>query len=93
MRSYIGIIVNFISKEKLHNAMLRLQTIQRLLHSYEHHNQQFEEIDSNFEITAGLLTNDFSALLDECSSLIDVVCLMKRFEPLILPPVTNVFKN
>jgi len=29
MRSYTGINVRFISKEKLRNAMLRLQTIQR----------------------------------------------------------------
>jgi len=33
---------------------------------------QSEEIVSNFKIT-----NDFSAVLDECSSLIDVVYLVK----------------
>jgi len=37
-------------------------------------NVQLEEIVSNFEIT---LTNEFSALLDECPSLIDVLCLIK----------------
>jgi len=51
MRSYIGITVHFIWNEKLHNAMLRLQTIQRPSHSWQHRNQQFERNDSNFEIT------------------------------------------
>jgi len=51
MRSYIGITVHFVSNEKLHNAMLRLQTIQKTSHSRKHRNSCFEEIVSNFEIT------------------------------------------
>jgi len=32
MRSYIGVSVHFISNKKLHNVMLRLQTIQKPSH-------------------------------------------------------------
>jgi len=49
MRSYIGITVRFISNEKLHNAMLRLQTNQRLSHSWKHCNPVWR--NRNFEIT------------------------------------------
>jgi len=49
-RSYIGITVHFVSHEMLHNAMLRLQTIQKILPSWKHRNPQFEEIVRNFEI-------------------------------------------
>jgi len=36
MRSYTSIKVRFISHEKLRNAMLRLQTIQRPSRSWKH---------------------------------------------------------
>jgi len=71
MRKYFAITLRFISNEKLYNAML---TCRR---SNGHHKTEniatrsLEEIVSNFEIT--VLTHDFSALLDESSSLMDVV--------------------
>jgi len=37
MHSYTGINVCFISNEKLHNTMLRLQTIQQPLCSWKHY--------------------------------------------------------
>jgi len=40
-----------------------------------------------------LLTNEFSALLDECSSLIDVVCLIKDLKRLYLSIATKVLNN
>ena len=71
MRKCFAITVRFISNEQLYNAMLACRR------SNGHHKAEniltrsLEEIASIFEIT--VLTHDFSALLDETSSLIDVV--------------------
>jgi len=43
MRSYSSITVHFISNEKLQNAMLHLQTIQRSSNSWNHRNPQFDK--------------------------------------------------
>jgi len=51
-------------------------------------NLQSEEIVSNFKIT-----NDFSAVLDECSSLIDVVYLVKDLKHWCLSTVTKILNN
>jgi len=66
MRRYSGITVYFVSKWKLHNAKLGCRRF-RGHHTAENIVTLFEEIANNFEIT------NFSALLDECSNLIDVV--------------------
>jgi len=39
-----------------------------------------------------LLTNEFSALVDKCSSLIDDVCLIKDFEALMFINCNKDFK-
>ena len=73
MHSNIGITVHFISDEKLHNAVLRLQTIQMTSHSWKHRTAQFDEIVNNFEISN---TRLFSVA--GCKfSLMDVVWLIK----------------
>jgi len=77
MRGYLGITVYFISNEKLYSAMLRLQTIQRPSHSWQHRNPHFVGNDSHFEIMEAYTSKRFSAFLDECSSLVDVVYLIK----------------
>jgi len=51
-------------------------------------NPQLEEIVSNFEIT-----NKRLSLLDECSSLIDVVCLIKDLKRWCLSTVTKIVNS
>jgi len=47
---------------------------------------QLEELVSILKLPS----NEFSALLDECSSLIDVVCLIKDLKHRCLSTVTNI---
>jgi len=68
--------------------MLCLQTNQEPSHSWKHRNPQFEEIVSNLK----LLTHDFSALLDECSYLIDVIWVINDLKRWRLWTVTNIKK-
>jgi len=87
MSKYFAITVRLISNEKLYNAML---TCRR---SNSHHKSEnivtrrLEEIVSAFEIT--MLTHDFSPLLDESSSLIDVVWLINELKRWCVSTVTN----
>jgi len=90
MRKYFAITLRFISNEKLYNDVLTCRW------SNGHHKtenivtRRLEEIVSNFEIT--VLTHDFSALLDECSSLMDVVWLIKDLKGWCVSTVTNISK-
>jgi len=90
IRKYFAITVRFISYEKLHNAILACRR------SNGHHQAEnivtssLEEVVSTFEIT--VLTHDFSVWLDESSSLIDVVWLIKDLKRWCVSTVTNVSK-
>jgi len=70
MRCYIRNTAHFISNEKIRNALLACRQ-SKGHYTAENIVTQFEKIASDFKIT--VQTNEFSALLDVCSSLIDVV--------------------
>jgi len=75
MRSCIGITVHFILNYKLHNAMLACRRSEGD-HIAENIVIQFEET----VICLKLLTNEISALLDEYSSLMAVVSVIKNLK-------------
>ena len=89
IHKYFAITLRFISNEKLYNAILACRRSNGNHKAENIVTCSLEEIVSSFEIT--VLTHDF-LLLDESSSLIDVVWLIKYLKRWCVSTVTNISK-